>query len=60
MIESTSERGTLDRSNFSCHLFDWLCSRDSGVRDALHQLAQDERCRFPGLGPTSFRRTNIT
>jgi integrase len=33
---------------------------DSGVRDALHQAAQDEGCDFPGLGPHSFRRANIT
>lgn len=33
---------------------------DSGVRDALHQAAQAERCDFPGLGPHSFRRANIT
>lgn len=33
---------------------------DSGVRDALHQAAEDEGCDFPGLGPHSFRRANIT
>jgi integrase len=33
---------------------------DSGVRDALHQAAQAEACDFPGLGPHSFRRANIT
>jgi len=33
---------------------------DSGVRDALHQAAEDEDCDFPGLGPHSFRRANIT
>src|SRR5207302_9423526 len=33
---------------------------DSGVRDALHQAAQVEGCDFPGLGPHSFRRANIT
>jgi len=33
---------------------------DSGVRDALHQAAQAEGCDFPGLGPHSFRRANIT
>jgi integrase len=33
---------------------------DSGVRDALHQAAQDEGCDFTGLGPHSFRRANIT
>ncbi|MGO9239516.1 MAG: tyrosine-type recombinase/integrase [Bryobacteraceae bacterium] len=33
---------------------------DSGVRDALHQAAQDERCDFAGLGPHSFRRASIT
>jgi integrase len=33
---------------------------DSGVRDALHQAADAEQCDFPGLGPHSFRRANIT
>jgi integrase len=33
---------------------------DSGVRDALHQAAQAEGCDFPGLGPHSFRRANVT
>ena len=33
---------------------------DSGVRDALHQAAEAESCDFPGLGPHSFRRANIT
>jgi integrase len=33
---------------------------DSGVRDALHQAAEGEECDFPGLGPHSFRRANIT
>jgi len=33
---------------------------DSGVRDALHQAAEAEGCNFPGLGPHSFRRANIT
>lgn len=32
----------------------------SCVRDALHQAAQAEGCDFPGLGPHSFRRANIT
>jgi integrase len=33
---------------------------DSGVRDALHQAAEAEGYDFPGLGPHSFRRANIT
>lgn len=33
---------------------------DSGVRDALHNAAREEECDFPGLGPHSFRRANIT
>ena len=33
---------------------------DSGVRDAVHQAAQAAGCDFPGLGPHSFRRANIT
>jgi integrase len=33
---------------------------DSGVRDALHRAAEAEACDFPGLGPHSFRRANIT
>ena len=34
--------------------------RDSGVHEALHQAAEAEGCDFPGLGPHSFRRANIT
>lgn len=30
------------------------------MRDALHQAAAAEGCDFPGLGPHSFRRANIT
>ena len=33
---------------------------DSGGRDALHQAGEAEGCDFPGLGPHSFRRANIT
>jgi integrase len=33
---------------------------DSSVRDALHKAAEAEGCDFPGLGPHSFRRANIT
>jgi integrase len=33
---------------------------DSGIRDALHQAAAQVGCDFPGLGPHSFRRANIT
>ena len=33
---------------------------DSTVREALHEAAQAEDCDFPGLGPHSFRRANIT
>jgi len=33
---------------------------DSAVRDALHKAASMEGCDFPGLGPHSFRRANIT
>jgi integrase len=33
---------------------------DSGVRDALHKVADAEGCDFPGLGLHSFRRANIT
>ena len=33
---------------------------DSGARDAVHQAAEAEGCDFPGLGPHSFRRANIT
>lgn len=48
---------------------DWIFSQitnsakplwDSGVRKALHEAAQDVGCDFPGLGPHSFRRANIT
>ena len=33
---------------------------DSGVRKELHKAADAESCDFPGLGPHSFRRANIT
>ena len=33
---------------------------DSGVRQALKRAAAAEGCDFPGLGPHSFRRANIT
>lgn len=33
---------------------------DSGVRKSLKQAAADEGCDFPGLGPHSLRRANIT
>ena len=33
---------------------------DSGVRQALKRAADNEGCDFPGLGPHSFRRANIT
>ncbi len=33
---------------------------DSGVRQALKRAAADEGCDFPGLGPHSLRRANIT
>jgi integrase len=33
---------------------------DSGVRQALKRAATAEACDFPGLGPHSFRRANIT
>jgi integrase len=33
---------------------------DSGVRKELHKAAGAEGCDFPGLGPHSFRRANIT
>ena len=33
---------------------------DSGVRQALKKAAKAEGCDFPGLGPHSFRRANIT
>jgi integrase len=33
---------------------------DSSVRSELHRAAIAEGCDFPGLGPHSFRRANIT
>lgn len=33
---------------------------DSGVRQCLKRAAAKEGCDFPGLGPHSFRRANIT
>jgi integrase len=33
---------------------------DSSVRKELHRAAATVGCDFPGLGPHSFRRANIT
>jgi len=33
---------------------------DSGIRQAVKRAAAAEGCDFPGLGPHSFRRANIT
>jgi integrase len=33
---------------------------DSGVRKAIHEAAKEVGCDFPGLGPHSFRRANIS
>lgn len=33
---------------------------DSGVRQAMKRAAAAEGCDFPGLGPHSFRRANLT
>jgi len=33
---------------------------NSGVRKAIHAAATDAGCDFPGLGPHSFRRANIS
>ena len=33
---------------------------DSGIRKAIHDAAKDAGCDFPGLGPHSFRRANLT
>jgi integrase len=33
---------------------------DSGVRQALKKAAKAEKCDFPGFGPHSLRRANIT
>jgi integrase len=33
---------------------------DSGVRQALKKAAEDENCVFPGFGPHSLRRANLT
>lgn len=33
---------------------------DSGIRKALKLAASAERCDFPGFGPHSLRRANIT
>jgi integrase len=63
------DRYRLKASADSANPEGWVFSRndgsglplwDSGVRQALKRAAVAEGCDFPGLGPHSFRRANIT
>src|ERR1035438_9360706 len=63
------ERYRLQAAGERAHPEKWVFTRtdgsglplwDSGVRQALKRAAAAEGCDFPGLGPHSFRRANIT
>ena len=65
LVERYRVKGTEDGATPEAFLFQQKRAPghplwDSGVRDALHQAAEAEGCDFPGLGPHSFRRANIT
>lgn len=65
LVERLRSKATEDRATPQAFVFQQKRAPgkplwDSGVRDALHQAAEAEGCDFPGLGPHSFRRVNIT
>jgi integrase len=65
LVERLRSKATEDRATPQAFVFQQKRAPgkplwDSGVRDALHQAAEAEGCDFPGLGPHSFRRANIT
>ena len=64
-LNATASKAAAERA----HPEKWVFTRtdgsglplwDSGVRQALKRAAASEGCDFPGLGPHSFRRANIT
>jgi len=59
-LKATTDGAQPDRWVFVRTDGSWLTLWDSGVRQALKRAAAAEDCDFPGLGPHSFRRANIT
>jgi len=58
--KAAADKATADRWVFVRTDSSGLPLWDSGVRQALKRAAEAEGCDFPGLGPHSFRRANIT
>ncbi len=59
-LKAVAERAEPDRWVFARADGSGLPLWDSGVRQALKRAAAAEGCDFPGLGPHSLRRANIT
>jgi integrase len=59
-VKATAEKAQPDSFVFVRTDGSGLSLWDSGVRQALKRAAAAEGCDFPGLGPHSFRRANIT
>jgi integrase len=59
-VKAAAEKPKLDSWVFQRTDGTGLPLWDSGVRQALKRAAAAEGCDFPGLGPHSFRRANIT
>ena len=59
-VKATAEKAGPDKWVFARTDGSGLPLWDSGVRQALKRAAASEGCDFPGLGPHSFRRANIT
>ena len=59
-VKATAEKASPDKWVFARTDGSGLPLWDSGVRQALKRAAVAEGCDFPGLGPHSFRRANIT
>jgi len=59
-VKAAAEKATPDNWVFVRTNGSDLPLWDSGVRQALKRAAAAEGCDFPGLGPHSFRRANIT
>src|ERR1039457_820909 len=59
-LQAAAERAHPEKWVFTLTDSSALPLWDSGVRQALKRAAAAEGCDFPGLGPHSFRRANIT
>src|ERR1039457_4335290 len=59
-LQAAAERAHPEKWVFTLTDGSGLPLWDSGVRQALKRAAASEGCDFPGLGPHSFRRANIT